>query len=367
MARRVVIFSLAYLPFVGGAELAVKEITDRLDDEFELVTVNLDGRQSSVEKIGRVVVYRLGRGWWSKYLFPLLAYHWAVRRHKKHSYDTVWAIMANQAGLAALLFKWRFPATHFLLTLQEGDSSWDIWWRTWFIRPLYHAIYRQADAIQAISNFLAARAIRLGARRGVTVVPNGVDLKLFAAAGHGYSFSHSTSRVIVTTSRLVKKNGLRDLIHALKFLPPDVTLDLIGRGPEEEALRRHARRWRVSERVSFVGELPARDLPSALGRAKIFARPSLSEGLGSSFLEAMAFGLPVIATPVGGIPDFLIDGETGWFVPPRDPRGIADRVRYLLEPANYSKVETVIDRARNLVVERYDWDKVAPRIGQMLS
>src|SRR3989338_8514984 len=150
---RILIFSLAYRPFIGGAEIAVEEITKRINDAaFDLLTVNLDGRQKPVEKVGNVLVYRLGRNKLAKYFFPFLAYRQARRLHAQKPYDAIWAIMANQAGLAAWKFKKKFPRVKYLLTLQEGDSLKSIWWRTWFMRGIYKAIYRRADHIQAISD-----------------------------------------------------------------------------------------------------------------------------------------------------------------------------------------------------------------------
>ncbi|MCL5795142.1 MAG: hypothetical protein M1338_02195 [Patescibacteria group bacterium] len=103
---KVLIFSLAYLPFVGGAELAVKEITNLIGDiDFDMVTVNLDGKQKTREQVGNINVYRIGKGKASKYAFPFSAYRFAQNLHKQNHYDAVWAIMANQAGLAALFFK----------------------------------------------------------------------------------------------------------------------------------------------------------------------------------------------------------------------------------------------------------------------
>src|SRR3990167_11541520 len=106
---RVLIFSLAYPPFIGGAELAVKEITDRISDiEFDLVTVNLDGKQLPQERLGNVTVYRIGNGRSAKYFFPLSGFKKARALHQQRRYDAIWAIMANQAGLAALKFKKKF-------------------------------------------------------------------------------------------------------------------------------------------------------------------------------------------------------------------------------------------------------------------
>src|SRR3989338_7438700 len=100
---RVLIFSLAYLPFVGGAELAIKEITNRLDGiDFELLTVNLDGKQLPEEIIVNIRVHRIGRGRLAKYRYPWSAYRFAMRLHQRQPYDAIWAVMANQAGLAAL-------------------------------------------------------------------------------------------------------------------------------------------------------------------------------------------------------------------------------------------------------------------------
>ena len=180
--KRILIFSLAYHPFIGGAEVAIKEITDRLGSPaqggqgfcFDMITVNLDGRQKKVERIGNVNVYRIGSVKLSKYLFSWTAYQLAKKLHQKNNYNLIWAMMANQAGWAAKKFKKKFPSVKYLLTLQEGDSEWDIWFRTWFMRPIYKSIYRRADQIQVISNFLKKRAENLGAKCSIEVVPNGV-------------------------------------------------------------------------------------------------------------------------------------------------------------------------------------------------
>ena len=106
-SRRVLIFSLAYHPVVGGAEIAVKEITDRIPDiEFDMVTMRFDPSHPKREKLGNVTVHRIDS---SKALFPLEAFLFARRLHDERSYDAIWSIMAARAGGAALFFKYNFP------------------------------------------------------------------------------------------------------------------------------------------------------------------------------------------------------------------------------------------------------------------
>jgi glycosyltransferase involved in cell wall biosynthesis len=106
------------------------------------------------------------------------------------------------------------------------------------------------------------------------------------------------------------------------------------------------------------------DLPALLKISDIFVRPSIIEGMGNAFIEAFAAGIPVVATPVGGIPDFLFDSErtpdvepTGVFCNVRDPESMARAVRrYLDDPA---LVASVVKNASALVEDTYDWDAIA--------
>ena len=173
---RILIFSLAYFPFIGGAEVAVKEITDRLTEyDFDLITTNFDGRQKQEEKIGKVSVYRLNH----KYLFPFSAYRLATKLHRQNNYQIIWAIMANQAGIAGALFKHRFLAVPLLLTLQEGDDLDSLAYRIRLLLPRLFHVFQRANHIQVISNYLGLWAKKMGAKCPIMVVPNGVDLSSF--------------------------------------------------------------------------------------------------------------------------------------------------------------------------------------------
>jgi glycosyltransferase involved in cell wall biosynthesis len=349
---------------VGGAEVAVKEITKRLggDFEFDMLTVNLDGRQPAEEQdfngINRV--YRLGRGRLDKYLFPWLAYKKATELQQQNGYDLIWAMMANQAGWAAMKFKRRFPQIPYLLTLQEGDSEWDIWLKTWFIRPIYKAIYRRADQIQAISNFLVGRAKKLGAKCPIKVVPNGVRNEWLSRCDYDQLKQLRNSKIIITASRLEKKNGVEYLIRAMENI--DGKLLIIGDGSIREELEKITEELNLKNKIEFIGLIDNLKVYNYLMRSNVFCRPSLSEGLGNSFLEAMGVYVPIVGTLVGGIPDFLKDGETGWFCEVKNPKSIAEKINYILSEKNKVEVERVVENAQKLVTEKYNWNKI---VGEM--
>ena len=371
---RVLIFSLAYLPFIGGAELAVKEITDRISGisakggpasgwEFDLITVNLDGKQKSQEKIGNATIYRLGQGKLVKYFFPWIAAKKAQELQQQKNYQAIWAIMANQAGLAALFFKQKNPKIKYILTLQEGDSLKRIWSRTILIRPLYRKIYQKADAITAISHFLAKRAKKFGYRGKISIVPNGVDLENFKKTLSDTEKVElkkdlnigEHQKVVVTVSRLVHKNGVDTIIKSIKDLP--VKLLILGEGKLKIKFQALVQEIGVRDNVVFLGYVKQKDIPKYLAIADVFVRCSRSEGLGSAFLEAMVAGVPVIGTKVGGIPEFLKDGETGLFCEVNNPRDLAAKIKLIL---NEEKLrQNLIKNAASFVNERYDWSNIS--------
>ena len=358
--KKILIFSLAYVPFVGGAELAVKAITDRLVDfEFDLITLRFNKKWPKLEKIGNINVYRIAT---PKLLFPFAAFLKAIKLHKKNNYDAIWSIMANRAGYAALFFKTFHPKVKFLLTLQEGDpESYPksrMGFAKFFAGPLFGKIFKRADCIQAISNYLADWAKRMGAKAPIEVVPNGVH--------QGESLISRTrldGAIIITTSRLVHKNGIDILVRAVSNLKTqnlNLKLWILGGGPDKDKLRKLAQELKVEDAVEFFGHIEPEKIPDYLGKADVFVRPSRSEGLGSSFLEAMAEGLPIIGTPVGGIPDFLNDGETGLFCKVDDPKDLAEKIKRLL--SNDSLYKKLSQNGRALVLKNYDWNSIANKM-----
>jgi glycosyltransferase involved in cell wall biosynthesis len=381
MKKRILIFSLVYYPrFVGGAEVAIKEITDRISPseiEFDMVTLRSKGEKKH-ERIGNINVYRVGfpvLGMkFNKYFFLKTGFWKAVFLNFKYKYDAVWSMMATYNSFAALFFKIFHPKIPFLLTLQEGDPIPYIKERAKPLWPLFKRIFTKADHIQTISNYLANFAKEMKAMCPVTVVPNGVDVahfsqevslqakqEIYKKISEAGSFVRKESDILlITTSRLVKKNAVGDIIESLVHLPANYKLIICGTGQEKEMLEEKVASHDFIDRVYFTGFVNHKEMPTWLQASNIFVRPSLSEGFGNSFIEAMAAKIPVIATPVGGIVDFLNDRETGLFCEVSNPQSIANKVIELT--SNSELKNNIVKTAFEMVREKYDWNDIA---GQM--
>jgi len=389
MKKRICVFSLAYEPYMGGAEIAVREITGRLEAgySFDVITVRFDRSLPKHEVVGAVTVHRVGIGGknpsphdlltWPLYLnkvfFTPLAFFKAMRLHLRHRFDLVWSVMSYM-GFPALFFKLFFDVP-LVLTLQEGDTSEHITrrFRIRVVGFLYRAIFKHAKVVQAISTYLADFARTEGYQGTPIVIPNGVNTEQFSRNVsdeniHTIRTRHNISHdayILITTSRLVPKNGIDTVISALTHLAPDAHFLILGEGPDKKKLTAHAEAEGVAGRVIFAGEVSHDILPDYLQASDVFVRMSRSEGMGNSFIEAMAAGIPVVATPVGGIVDFLFDPRTpmgqvlptGIFAEVDNPESVADAVARIR--AKDVLRARMVEGARKLVREKYDWSRIA--------
>jgi glycosyltransferase involved in cell wall biosynthesis len=226
------------------------------------------------------------------------------------------------------------------------------------LTPLHYLItryaLRRADHITATGLRLAEAAARYApAGKPVTVVPYGVDLRQFRPQAR-----EPRSEIAVgSVARLSKEKGLHYLLQAFAEVTerhPQARLVLAGQGPERQRLERLAARLGLGERVRFLGEVPHEQVPEVLQQLDIFAMPSTWEGFGVAALEAEAMELPVVASRVHGIPDVVVDGETGLLVPPRDRQALAAALERLIADGELRR--RLGQAGRAFVAEHYSWE-----------
>jgi colanic acid/amylovoran biosynthesis glycosyltransferase len=204
----------------------------------------------------------------------------------------------------------------------------------------------------------------------VEVVHCGVDVERYAWRGLG---ERAPDRVVCVASLLPKK-GHADLIDALAVLAerrPGVVLELVGEGPERDRILRRARERGVDRRVSLRGARSSEDVRSTLAEARAFALPSVRlpsgrmEGIPVALMEAMASGVPVVATRLSGIPELVQDGMTGLLVEPHDPDGLGAALERLL--ADDALAAELARNARELVERSFSLTLEAQRLGDLIA
>lgn len=249
-------------------------------------------------------------------------------------------LAAYLAGVPIRIFTvhgWAFSA-------HSGAASRLYRWADRLVRPLTTATICVSD--RDLARGLAAHTCT--AERTV-VIPNAVDVRHAPAARH-----ERARPLVVAVGRLKAPKDFLTLVRALAQLPASAfEAVIVGDGPDRAELEAEIRRLGIGDRVLLLGE--RRDVPRLLAGADLFVLSSTSEGMPVSVLEAMAAGLPVVGSGVGGMPELVVDGTTGLLVEPGDPDGLAVALgRLLAEPELRRRMG---DAGRERAGERFDLER----------
>jgi glycosyltransferase involved in cell wall biosynthesis len=359
-------------PLRGGAETAALEIASRVAVAgFVPVVLTAGfGRAPREEWIRGIRVVRAPvpsrrpgpAGPASMLAFAASAFP-AARRLAGAS-DIVHAHFTIPAGLLALLLR-RTGKRPYLVTLPGSDVpgySERPYSRLYGLtRPLVRAVWRGASQIVAVSEDLKRSALRIDPGASVEVIPSGVDAKRFAPPPDG----ERTAGRILLVGRLMRLKGqsvfLRALARVRKQWDGHLLAQIVGGGSDLENLRETSSRLGLSDIVEMPGFVGDEGLPGRYAQAALFVMPSLNDAAPLAILEAMASGLPVVASAVGGIPEALPAGGA-LLVPPGDEEALAGAILQLLsDPARAA----AMGRENRTAATRYDWDVIAGRYGRL--
>ncbi len=304
---------------MGGQEKLLVEFARHADRaRFELCVVSLGGRGPLAEDIEaqswRVIALNESAG-----LRPGLVLRLARLLRRRgidvvHTHDVRPLVYGALAG--------RLARVAGVVHTRHGQDSRNT--------PRQHRLVRLAakltDRFVCVSEDSARLTIGQGvAAAKVRAIINGIDVERFAYTGP------QPAGPVVTIARLSPEKGITNLIRAAALVAgaePAFRLEIAGAGPCQAEVEKLIDGLGLTERVRLLGQV--RDVRTLLGRASLFVLPSLSEGISLTLLEAMARGLAVVATRVGGNPEVVADGETGLLVPARNPDALADAVLGLL-------------------------------------
>lgn len=247
-----------------------------------------------------------------------------------------------------------------------------------WVKPLLKFAIGQAQAIFANSSFTAGK---IKALRNVDVEwsPYGTTLETRDTSCHPERNEvKSKDPVTIPThpvngkfkilfvGRHIERKGICYLIEAAKYLPRDkFEIRIVGVGDLTEQLKQQAAAVNEGAEIIFTGKLSPEDLANEYKTANVFTLPAIvdhkgdTEGLGVVLIEAMELGLPIVASNVGGIPDVVVDGESGILVPEKDPAALADAFKRL--EADPTLIQKLLAGARNRIDKCFTWDGIIER------
>jgi glycosyltransferase involved in cell wall biosynthesis len=233
------------------------------------------------------------------------------------------------------------------------------------IRHFTRRVLERVDRVHAVSEHLRQRIItEYGiSPEKIRHVPFGIDTAAFSPDQRDYG---RRDPVVVFSNRgffpVYDSTTLVEGFARAHAAEPATRLVLKGDGPEEQATRALVSSQGLGGIITFEGRTPYDRVPGDLRRADIFVSTATSDGTPVSLLEAMSSGLPCIATAVGGVPEWVRDGENGLLIPPRDPAALADRIlRLIRDPALRRVLGT---RARETILSRGDWQALMQGVEQ---
>ncbi len=222
----------------------------------------------------------------------------------------------------------------------------------------------KSDAVTAVSGYLKDETVRMfSPKKEVTVIPNFVDTSLFFRSPKQEirrQLGLGEEKIVIHISNFRPVKCIGDIVHIFHALSheTDATLLLVGDGPERNGAETLVRQLGISGRVRFLGKLD--DIVPLLSIADLMLMPSNVESFGLAALEAMACGVPVVATMAGGFPEFIVPGEHGYLLAPGDIEGMTEKAMLLLSDSAHWLVcsEACVQQAKRyetaLLVEEYE-------------
>lgn len=349
---RILIFYPLFPPkWLGGIEIASYNISNQLamcGHDVHVIT-SLDNGMPNISKNGNIHVYRLY--WWKiRIIGTLLLWFKTFFKIMVIRPDII-HIQAIGNGIPGFLAK-RFLRIPYVIW---GQGS-DIYMPWAFKNPISKIVLSNADAVIALTNDMKKKMQKLY-MRDISVIPNGIFVKQFTVDYNKLSVLRKNKKLLFV-GRLNPVKGVKYLIQTMNIIRNNgynAKLTIVGDGEDKQELQQLVKDLNLGEYIDFIGRVENKEIPKYMANADIFVLPSLSESFGIVNLEAMACGLPIVATRVGGLPEIIEDGVNGFLVEPRNSGQLAKKIILLL---NDDKLRMKIKKTNKEKAEQYDWSNI---------
>ena len=324
------------------------------------------------EHVGNLTIYRIPSlrrkqdrsNVWEQLIFLFTASFWIsslVLRTRPHA---TLAFFGAPSGMIAYLLK-RVFSIPYVVSLRGGDvpgfRPYDFRRYHKILAPVLQVVWRNAEAVVANSKGLSDLARAFDSHFDIPIIPNGVDLALYSSPERDWA-----APVILSVGRLVYQKGFDLGIRALARLKHlDWQWYIAGDGPEMNALKSLAREQGISDRVTFLGWQSREELIQCYRQSNLFLFPSRHEGMPNAVLEAMASGLPVIASRISGNEELVEHEKTGLLVEAENLDSLTSTLQeFIQDPALRQKMGAA---SRQRVEELYSWENTAKQYAALLE
>jgi len=278
--------------------------------------------------------------------------------------DATLAFFGVPSGVVALFIK-LIRKIPYIVSLRGGDvpgfRPYDFLFYHKVLAPLLRVVWKNASAIVANSNGLRDLALTFDSRFDIPIIPNGVDFEVYKTESR-----NEPSLLLLSAGRVVYQKGFDLAMRALAGIKDiEWKWQIAGDGPQMDALKSLAQELGIADRVTFLGWQSQADLIKQYQRANLFLFPSRHEGMPNALLEAMASGLPVIASRIAGNEELVVDGETGILVPSEDVDALRTAIRKLM--TDIPLRQQMGHASRRRVEEHYSWENTAKQYAFLLE
>jgi colanic acid/amylovoran biosynthesis glycosyltransferase len=298
-----------------------------------------------------------------KHVPPLLLLWTPMLSVGRRHYDIIHGHFGPNGVKGALLRKLDLMEGKLITTFHGYDIN-----RHQFGKHYYAWLFRQGDLYTANTSFTAKRAVRLGCPPDrITILPAGIDISKYSFKPRQFPSDGPVN--IMTVARLAEEKGIKYSVRAIAKVMethPNIRYQIIGDGHLRESIKKLVADLDVLDKVELMGWKTADELTRLYDNAHIFVLPSIAtsdgdqEGQGLVLQEAQAAGLPVLSTLVGGIPEGMIDGKSGFLVPEQDIDALSEKLTYLIEhPELWPDMGHV---GRKFVEDSYDIERLNDKL-----
>jgi len=369
---RILFFNYEFPPLGGGAGNAshylLREYAKNPDIKVDFITSSVDENQHVLKLGENITVYRLPIGknpnnihYQSKgelIKYAIEAYKFSKQLVKENQYDLTHSFFTVPCGYISykLWKKYKLP---YIVSLRGSDVpgySERFTFLYKFITPIIKKIWKNAYFVIANSQGLCELALKSAPQKEIGVIYNGIDIVEFFP---DLSKKNKDLFTIICVSRVTPRKGIRFLIQSFKILSRRydyLRLVIVGDGNERASLEDLVQSLEIKEKVVFTGPISHDKVWEYYQKASIFVLPSLNEGMSNTMLEALACGLPLLATDTGGTRELVTDNKNGFIIKMKDSNDLAEKIeKFLLDKS----LEEKMGKESRLLAEKLSWESVA--------